>query len=200
VSVTNELEPVGPRDPMHYAPRRLREEPEQRLAAGDDIRALRGKRPETIKRRRSPRAPLHARLENAAYKSLRRLHAMSETRTLAPVMERRGTLFQFAGRLAVVIGVSAITAQFFFLVLPPVRQPDSTQLFATAVQAFTTAHAQQHQGEGALRPTLAEFRSLLASGDTTQAVEREQTENGTDTVLRQFLQWRQKANPSEAAQ
>ena len=37
MSGTNEPEPVGPHGPMHYAPRRLREEPEQRSAAVDDI-------------------------------------------------------------------------------------------------------------------------------------------------------------------
>jgi hypothetical protein len=41
MSVTSEPEPVSPHDPMHDAPRRLREEPEQRLAAADEIRALR---------------------------------------------------------------------------------------------------------------------------------------------------------------
>jgi hypothetical protein len=41
---------------------------------------------------------------------------------------------------------------------------------------------------------------LLASGDTAQAAEREQPEKESDKVLPQFLQWRQKANPSEAAQ
>ena len=96
---------------MHYAPRRLREEPEQRLAAADDIRALREKRPETVGRTISPLAP---------------------------------------------------------------------------------------------QPALAWFLSLLASGDTPQAAEREQPEKESDKVLQrflqQFLQWRQKANLSEAAQ
>jgi hypothetical protein len=41
---------------------------------------------------------------------------------------------------------------------------------------------------------------LLASGDTAQAAEREQPEKESDKVFPQFLQWRQKANPSEAAQ
>jgi hypothetical protein len=41
MSSTDEPEPGGPHDPMHCAPQRLREEPEQRLAAADDIRALR---------------------------------------------------------------------------------------------------------------------------------------------------------------
>jgi hypothetical protein len=202
MSVTSEPEPVGAHNSMHYPPRRLRAEPKQRLAAADDIRALHENRPETVRHAISRLAAFDSQLENAAYESLRRpldSHAMRATRALGPEMARRGTLFRVAGRLATVIGVSAITWQFFLIMMPPVQQSDSTQLFAAAVQAFTTAHAQQHQSEGALQPTLAEFRSLLTSGDTTQIVEREQTENGTDEVLQRFLQWRQKANPSEAA-
>jgi hypothetical protein len=73
-------------------------------------------------------------------------------------------------------------------------------LFAAAVQSFTTALSQQHQSEDAPKPARAEFQSLLASGDTAQAAEREQPGKESDKVLQQFLQWRQKANPSEAAQ
>jgi hypothetical protein len=42
----------------------------------------------------------------------------------------------------------------------------------------------------------------LASGDTAQAAKREQPEKNkeSDKVRQQFLQWRHKANPSEAAQ
>jgi hypothetical protein len=43
-------------------------------------------------------------------------------------------------------------------------------------------------------------RSLPASGDTVQAAEREQPEKESDKVRQRFLQRRQKANPSEAAQ
>jgi hypothetical protein len=131
VSVTSELEPVGAHDPMHHSPRRSREEPEQRSAAADDVRALREKRSETVGRPISHLAPRDFRPENAAYQSLRRLLdscAISETRARAPEMERRGTWFGVAGRLLVVIGVAAITAQLFFMVMPPVRQPDRTQL------------------------------------------------------------------------
>jgi hypothetical protein len=108
-SVTNEAEPVGPHDPMHYAPRRLCEEPEQRLAAADDIRALREKRPETVGRTISTLAPLDSQLKNAVYESLRRpldSRAMSETRALAGEMERRGTLFGVADRLVAARGAA----------------------------------------------------------------------------------------------
>lgn len=203
MSVTIEPQLVRLRDPMHDAQRRRREQPEQRLGAADDIRAVREKRPETggrtISPTTSPPASLDSQLENAVYESLRQpldLHATA----LAPGMQRWGALSGVAGRLLTVIGVSAITWQFFFIMMPPVRQPDSAQLFAAAVQAFTTAQAKQHQSEEAPKPTLAEFRWLLASGNTAQATEREQSERETDEILQQFLQWRHKANLSEAAQ
>src|SRR6266852_3800534 len=63
-------------------------------------------------------------------------------------------------------------------VMPAARQLDSTQLFAAAVRSFTTALSQQHQSEDAPKPAPAEFQSLLASGDTAQAAEREQPEKG----------------------
>jgi hypothetical protein len=113
---------------------------------------------------------------------------------------RRGTLFGAIGRQVAAIGVSGIIALFFLIMMPAVRQPDSTQSFVAAVQSFTTTLSQQHQSEDAPRPALAEFYSLLASGDTAQAAEREQPEQESDKVLQRLLQWRQKANPSEATQ
>jgi hypothetical protein len=113
---------------------------------------------------------------------------------------RRGTLFGAIGRQVAAIGVSGSIALFFLIMMPAARQPDSTQSFAAALQSFTTALPQQHQSQDAPTPALAEFYSLLASGDTAQAAERKQPETESDQVFQQFLQWRQKANPSEAAQ
>jgi hypothetical protein len=113
---------------------------------------------------------------------------------------RRGTLFGAIGRQAAAISVSGSIALFFLIMMPAARQPDSTRSFAAAVQSFTTALSRQHQSEDAPTPALAEFYSLLASGDTAQAAEREQPEKESDKVFQRFLQWRQKANPSEAAQ
>jgi len=115
-------------------------------------------------------------------------------------MGRRGTLFGVAGHLVVAIGVSAVIAHFFVIMMPPARQPDGTQPFAAAVRPFTTALSQQHQSEDVPKPALAGFQSLLASGDAAHAAEREQSEKESDKVLQQFLQWRQEATPREAAQ
>jgi hypothetical protein len=198
---TNEPEPVGPHESMHDTPRRLHEKPERRSAAADDIRVLREKRPESVRRTISDLAALDAQLENAVYESLRRpLDSLAMGETRAREMERRGTLFGVTGRQVASIGLSGIIALFFLIMMPTARQPDNTQLFAAAVQSLTTALSQQHQSETPPTPALAAFYSLLASGDTAQAAERGQPEQESDKLLQQFLQWRQNANPSEVVQ
>jgi hypothetical protein len=209
MSVANEPESAGPHDPMHYAPRRLREKPEPRLSSAEDIRAARDKRLEAvIGRNLNPPAPLDNSLETAVYESLRRPidpRLLGETRALTREFERRGSVFGVAGRIAAAVVVSAVIA-LFFGVMMPAKQQDNAASFATTVQSFTTALSQQPSqpvpAEDAKKPALAEFQSLLAASDTAQAAEREQTDKQSDKLLQQFMQWRQnqKANPNEPAQ
>ena len=76
--------------------RRLLEELEQQLAAADDIRALREKRPEAVGRSMmAPLALLDSRLENAVYQSLRRpldSQATSETMNRRKRIEANGVI------------------------------------------------------------------------------------------------------------
>ena len=180
--------------------RRLLEEIEQQLATADDSRALREQRPESVGRMIFPLAPIDSELENAVYESqsLRwplDSKAMSEIRALTRETKPRSTLFGLAGRVVAAIGVSAIIAQLFVIMMPAARRPDNTQVFAAAMQSYTTALSQRHRSEDTAKPAPATFQSVLASDDTAQAGEREPS----DKVLQRFLQWRQKANPSEAA-
>jgi len=199
MSVESEQEPTGPHDPLHYAPRRLRERPEPRLTMIEDARNGRdNKRLEAAIGRISPPAPLDAQLESAVYESLRRPMdpaAMGEPRALARELERRGAMFGLAGRLAAAIGVSAIIALFFVVMMPASRQADPAASFSATVQSFTSALAQQpqQQSDDARKPALAEFQSLLVPTDSAQAAEREQPDKQSDKTLQQFLQWRQKA-------
>jgi hypothetical protein len=203
MSVSSEQEPTGPHDPLHYAPRRLRERPEPRLTPVDDARGgLDKKRLEAAIGRISPPAPLDSHLESAVYESLRRpmdRAVIGEPRALARELERRGAMFGLAGRLAAAIGVSAIIALFFVIMMPASRQADPAASFSATVQSFTSALAQQppqqqQQTDDARKPALAEFQSLLTSTDTAQAAEREQPDKQqSDKTLQQFLQWRQKA-------
>jgi Sec-independent protein translocase protein TatA len=194
---------------MHYAPRRLRDKPETRLTPLEDARALRERRLDAvIGRSISPPAPLDPQLENAVYETLRRPidpKLLGETRALARELERRNSLFGLTGRLVAAIGVSAIIA-LFFIVMMPARQRDTAASFQTAVQSFTTALSQQQQppqpqqqpNDETKKPALAEFQTLLTS-DTAQAAEREQSERQSDKLLQQFLQWRQKSAPADTA-
>jgi hypothetical protein len=208
MNVTIEPGPVGPHDPKHYAPRRRREEAAPRLAAADEIRAVREKRVETVGRVISPLALMDARLENAVHESLRRPRdAQARVKARAPAGEvrHRSTLFGLAIRPMVAIVIWAAIALFFVIMMPGPRAPDATQL----LHSFTTALAPQRQSvdivpkrpsEEAPKPALAEFHSLLAPGETAQAAERDQPDAESDKVLQQFLQWRRKSSPGGSAQ
>jgi hypothetical protein len=205
MSVESEQEPTGPHDPLHYAPRRLRDRPEPRLTSIEDARNGRdAKRLEAAIGRISPPAPLDSQLESAVYESLRRPMdpaVMGEARALTRELERRGAMFGMAGRLAAAVGVSAIIALFFVIMMPASRQADPAASFSATVQSFTSALAQQppqQQIDEARKPALAEFQSLLAPTDSAQAAEREQPDKQSDKTLQQFLQWRQKvAEPAQ---
>jgi hypothetical protein len=198
MSVESDQEPAGPHDPLHYAPRRLRERPEPRLTTVEETRALRdNKRLEAAVGRIATPAPLDSQLESAVYESLRRPldpAILGEPRALARELERRGAMFGVAGRLAAAVGVSAIIALFFVIMMPASRQPDAGSSFSATVQSFTNALGQQPApvAEETRKPALAEFQSLLGS-DTAQAAEREQPDKQSDKTLQQFMQWRQKA-------
>jgi len=169
----------------------------------DNRSGLDNKRLEAAIGRISPPAPLDSHLESAVYESLRRpmdRAVIGEPRALARELERRGAMFGLAGRLAAAIGVSAIIALFFVIMMPASRQADPAASFSATVQSFTSALAQQppqpqpQQTDDARKPALAEFQSLLTPTDTAQATERDQPDKQqSDKTLQQFLQWRQKA-------
>jgi hypothetical protein len=204
MSVGNEQEQLGPHDPLHYAPRRLRERPEQRLATGEDNRSQREKRPEPGARTIQPPAPLDSQLESAVYESLRRPlepQVLVEPQALARELERRNAIFGVAGRLAAAIGVSAVIALFFVIMIPASRQSDAQSSFQASVQQFSAALAQTHPAEetAAAKPALAEFQPLLAATASTEQAATAPPP-ADNKLLQQFMQWRQKGNSPGSAQ
>jgi Sec-independent protein translocase protein TatA len=195
----SEKEPAGPHDPLHYAPRRLRERPEPRLASTSATLALLdNKRPDAAVGRITTPVPVDPQLESAVYESLRRPldpTLLGETRALEHEFEGRGALFGVVGRVVAAVGISAIIALFFVIMMPASRQPDAAPTFSETVQSFTNALGQQPaqaQSEEARKPALAEFQSLLTPG-TAQAAERQQPDKeAAEKTLQQLLQWRQK--------
>jgi hypothetical protein len=213
MSALSEEEPVGREDPRHYAPRWLREKPEQRFSVIEELRPQE-RRPENLPRSMSAPSPLDAQLEGAVYESLRRQldpEVMEEPSGLARELDRRDALFGVAGRFALAIGVSALVAVFFVFMIPASRQPDTgASLSATIEQmkaALTMTQPPQRDDTPApaSAPTNAnvaaapakdvpEYQPVRPSSDISPPVTHEQSEK----LLQQFMKWQQK--PATQAQ
>lgn len=206
MSESSEQEQVTSQDPLNYAPRWLREKPEPRTPLNSEPRTEREIKVEPTGRAVSRTSSLDRQLESAVYESLRRSldpEVMPEPPAVARATERKA-MFGFAGRLAVAVGVSAIVALFFVIMVPATRQPDAGSSLASTIETFTAAVARTSPTEDASKPALAEFKGLLAtSGESnTQSENNAQPANQpqSERLLQQFMVWREKANPNDPPQ
>jgi len=209
MSSLSEQNPMNPQDPLHYAPRWLRERPEAaRLSlVGDNAKAA-----EAAERPASgQQGPLDASLETAVFESLRQSlnpQVMREPPDLERDRDRRSVVFKIAGRFAAATGVAAVVALFFVNIVPVWRQPDASSSFVAAVQSMKTlppvaADVQDAKADQtsslperaeAPAPALSQFKSLLASDAQAPAAEAETPEK---PMLQQFMQWNQKTGQME---
>lgn len=214
MSSLSEQNPVtNPQDPLHYAPRWVRERPEHsRLSLVDETREpfLAGERPE---RPSASQKGLDARLETAVFESLR--HPLDPQVVHEPAelsRERRSLGFKIASRLAATAGVAAVIALFFVNIMPASRQADASSSFLAAVQAMKTMSPQATVSAKGLKAevediqsdkadvkttsALSQFQSLLASDDLGAA----KTDTADKPLLQQFLQWNQRAGLPDKTQ
>jgi hypothetical protein len=228
MSSMSEQNPTNPQDPLHYAPRYLREKPEgARLSLVEDARET-AQSTERPNRAVMPAAKhLDARLEGAVFESLRHSldpHVMREPPEFSRERDRRSVALKIAARFAAATGVAAVVALFFVNIVPVSRQPDASSSFVAAVQSMKTTtpppdaapapavapeakevkveQAEAKPDKADIKPTsaLAQFQSLLASGDATQA-QAPKTETMTDKpLLQQFMQWNQKTTQPDKGQ
>jgi hypothetical protein len=132
---------AGREDPLHYAPRWLREKPEQRFSVIEELRPTQEKRSEMPRSMSAP-SPLDSQLESAVYESLRRQldpEVMEESSGLARELDRRDALFGVAGRFALAIGVSALVAVFFVFLIPASHQPNPGASLAATIEQMKAA-------------------------------------------------------------
>ncbi|WP_315812382.1 hypothetical protein [Bradyrhizobium sp. SZCCHNR2028] len=208
MSSLSEQNPMNPQDPLHYAPRWLRERPEAaRLSlVGDNAKAA-----EAAERPASgQQGPLDARLETAVFESLRQSlnpQVMREPPDLERERDRRSVVFKVAGRFAAATGVAAVVALFFVNIVPVWRQPDASSSFVAAVQSMKTlppvaADVQDAKTDqtSALpervepqAPALSQFKSLLADAPAPTA----EADTPEKPMLQQFMQWNQKTGQME---
>jgi hypothetical protein len=222
MSALSEQEQAGGReDPLHYAPRWLREKPEQRFSVIEELRPAQERRPENLPRSMSAPSPLDAQLETAVYESLRRQldpEVMEEPSGLARELDRRDALFGVAGRFALAIGVSALVAVFFVFMIPASRQPDAGASLSSTIEQMKAALSltqPSQQREDAKPPasvntstTAATTTDANATVNTTantavnvpeyqnvrpsSEINPPVTHEQSEKLLQQFMKWQQK--------
>jgi hypothetical protein len=171
----------NPQDPLYYAPRRTGERVEPRLASVNEAALERARRAESS-RTLPASAALNARLEGAAYESLRR--KMEPEHVPDPIdYKRQGTrrtLIAIASGVAAALALASVAALLFITVYP--REQDAGRSFAATAQPAQSRAADD-------KSALSQFRALVNSTTNGQNFTHEQSER----LLQQFVQWRQKA-------
>ena len=194
MSGPSEQEHLNPNEPTYYAPRWLRERPEARLApkhetSSDPVRSPNSR----------PASPLDTKLENAVSSALWHPldpEVIQEPPGLTEEMDRGTALITVAGRFAAAVGVSAIVALFFVIMVPASRLPDSGGS-SGIVKSIKSALFQPGQRDEGPKPAIAEFQPILAAAaQGSQPAPREQS----GQLLQQFMQWRQKPGSTETTQ
>lgn len=221
MSALSEQEQAGREDPLHYAPRWLREKPEQRFSVIEELRSpAQDRRVENLPRPMSAPSPLDAQLETAVYESLRRQldpEVMEEPAGLARELDRRDALFGVAGRFALAIGVSAIVAVFFVFMIPASRQPDAGASLSSTIEQMKAAlkltpapqlapPAQREETGATTNPTVSAPATIPANttANSPPSVPEYQnlrpsneitppvTHEQSEKLLQQFMKWQQK--------
>jgi len=209
MSSLSDQDHLNPNDQLYYAPRWLRERAEplpapaekrsQPAPAERSQPAPAEKRSQSLGRPNSPPHSFDALLEEAVAESLRHPldpEVMHEPPGFVRELDRRMAILSVAGRFAAAIGVSAIVALFFVIMVPASRdygrQPDGDASSVSGMlQSVRTALSQPRQRDDDLKPALSEFQAILASppaSPAAQPVTREESES----LLQSFVQWQQK--------
>jgi len=194
MSTASEQDPLNPNDRLYYAPRWLRERSETALSPAPEPGS------ESLPRPSSTPHSFDTLLEEAVAESLRHPldpEVMHEPPGFVRELDRRMAILSVAGRFAAAIGVSAVVALFFVIMVPAsrdyARQADGSGTSVTGVlQSLRTALSQPRQKDDESKPALAEFQTILASPPASQPVTREESE----TLLQQFVQWQQQPAPA----
>jgi hypothetical protein len=208
MSSLSDQDHLNPNDQLYYAPRWLRErtEPQPASPVSPEKRSQSSpeKRSQSVGRPNQPPPSFDALLEEAVAESLRHPldpEVMHEPPGFVRELDRRMAILSVAGRFAAAIGVSAIVALFFVIMVPAsrdyARQPDGDASSVSGIlQSVRTALSQPRQRDDELKPALSEFQAILASPPAPQPVSppaaQSVTREESDSLLQSFVQWQQK--------
>ena len=110
-------------------------------------------------------------------------------------LNQRAALLSVTARVAAVAGVVAVVALLFVIMKPASRQSVASSTPSDITGSTSTAPPQSSQGDVGSKPALAEFKALLASPPSQPA-----TDEQSQQLLQDFLQWRKKASTTETSQ
>jgi hypothetical protein len=192
MSTSSEQDHLEPNDPMYYAPRWLREGANSRFAF-NDIKTELPKNSvsspsfdsllaEAVNK--SPRNPLNP---EAIHEPPGYDYGLGQWTELIPV----------ARWFAAAVGVSALVALFFVIIIPASRDHAQDSNASGFLEALKTAFKQAPR-EGESKPALAEFETILATNRAAQPAEPAMTHEQSEALLHQFLQWQQKLDSTDA--
>lgn len=201
MSTLNEKDHLDPSNPIYYAPRRMREEANAQLPAS--IETMRGMSSPTY---------VDTLLKQAVSRSFRTLDpvAMHEPPASGPLQWRE--LIPAAGRLAMAIGLAALAALFFVMMIPASKNqaPDSnaasvaeapkaaSDMPKTSSNTPPASSEKPAPREEAATPALAEFGAILAVSQTAQPTGPAVTHEQSEALLQQFVRWQQKLDSTNA--
>jgi hypothetical protein len=199
MSSLSEQDHLNPNDPRYYAPRWLRERSALRLSPSSETNSERARLPVSS----SP--SFNALYEEAVSKALQSPldpEVIHESPEFVNELDRRLALIRVARRFAAAVGIAALVALFFVIMVPASRDyarpaDGGASSFSGIWQSIRTALHQPPRRDDDAKPALAEFQTLLAS---TRASPPVITHEQSETLLQQFLQWRQKPDSTEAPQ
>jgi hypothetical protein len=200
MSAYSEQDHLNPNNPTYYAPRWLRESSRLRLIASSEPGSERPRDPVSS----SP--PFDGLLEEAVPEALLRPldpEVIYEPPGFGRELDRRIALINVAGRFAAAVGVSALVAAFFAIMVPAsrdyARPPDGgAPSFSRILQSIRTAFYQPPRKDDDSKSAASELQTILTSTRTSQAAVI--THEESETLLQQFLQWRQKPGSTGAPQ
>ena len=132
-------------------------------------------------------------LEEAVHAALRRprdTEIISEPEGFFHELDRRIALISVAGRFAAAVGVSAVVALFFVVMIPASRdfagQTDGAP--SGIIQFMKAALNEQPAAAEDAKPGLCELQTILGAPQSQPVITHAQSE----TLLQQFMQWREK--------
>jgi len=136
-------------------------------------------------------ASFDSELENAVAGALRHTldpEVMHEP-GYSPELEPRRALRSITVRFAAAVGVSALVALFFVIIVPASRQADADASGSSGiVQSIKTALFQSAPKDDASTPAISEFQAILAATPASNPA----SSAPSGQALKQFMQWREK--------